>query len=107
MKEKHTPGPWFVVPNKSFIEITTSQEKYAGKTICDVCSSGYAFDNGDCLNGETTVANAKLIAAAPELLSACAFVRDQLDYAEAESEGAAGFNLLLDRLNSAIGKALN
>ncbi|CAM7344090.1 DUF2591 domain-containing protein [Klebsiella michiganensis] len=107
MEGKFAPGPWYVVPNKSYIEIHTTQTIDAGVTICNLCASGYSFDDGDCLNGETTVANAKLIAAAPELLAACAFVREQLDYDEAESEGTTGFHLLLDRLNSAINKALN
>lgn len=106
MKGKYTPGPWFAVPNSSFIDIRMGDESL-GQCIADVCSSGYSFDDGDCLHGETTVANAKLIAAAPELLAACAFVRDQLDEAQAETEGTAGFHLLLDQLNSAINKALN
>lgn len=108
MKGKYTPGPWFAVPNKFYIDIqTTDGLNDVGATICNLCASGYSFDNGDNLNGETTVANAKLIAAAPELLAACAFVRDQLDEAQAETEGTAGFHLLLDQLNSAINKALN
>ncbi|EHQ4619958.1 hypothetical protein KQ096_002514 [Salmonella enterica] len=62
MEQKHTPGPWYAVPNSSFIDIATAPGCYSGKTIADTCSSGYSFDNGDCIYGETTVANAKLIA---------------------------------------------
>ncbi|EDV4827165.1 hypothetical protein Y947_004119 [Salmonella enterica] len=109
MEQKHTPGPWYAVPNNSFIDITTAPGRYSGKTIADTCSSGYRFDNGDCINGETTVANAKLIAAAPELLEACLSVRSHLFAAGYEPEaGSTDPNkLLLAQLINVIDKALN
>ncbi|EAX3299497.1 hypothetical protein JYN54_09680 [Salmonella enterica subsp. enterica serovar Muenchen] len=109
MEQKHTPGPWYAVQNNSFIDITTALGRYDGKVIADTCSSGYSFDNGDCINGETTVANAKLIAAAPELLEACLRARNHLFAAGYEpEEGSINPNAcLLAQLISVIDKALS
>lgn len=109
MEQKHTPGPWYAVPNNSFIDITTAPGRYGGETIADTCSSGHSFDNGDCIYGETTVANAKLIAAAPELLEACLRARSHLFVAGYEpEEGSMNPNAcLLAQLINVIDKALN
>lgn len=109
MEQKHTPGPWYAVPNSSFIDIATAPGCYSGKTIADTCSSGYSFDNGDCINDETTVANAKLIAAAPELLEVCLRARSHLFAAGYEpEEGSMNPNAcLLAQLINVIDKALN
>ncbi|HIB1403547.1 TPA: hypothetical protein ACWV4V_005344 [Salmonella enterica subsp. enterica serovar Muenchen] len=109
MEQKHTPGPWYAVPNNSFIDITTAPGRYGGEAIADTCSSGHSFDNGDCINGETTVANAKLIAAAPELLEACLSVRSHLFAAgyEPEADSTDPNKWLLAQLINAIDKALN
>ncbi|EBI1834872.1 hypothetical protein FK088_21700 [Salmonella enterica] len=108
-QKKHTPGPWYAVPNSSFIDIATAPGCYGGVTIADTCSSGHIFDNGDCINGETTVANAKLIAAAPELLEACLSVRSHLFAAgyEPEADSTDPNKLLLAQLINVIDKALN
>ncbi|HCL0948597.1 TPA: hypothetical protein N1140_001173 [Salmonella enterica subsp. enterica serovar Muenchen] len=47
MEQKHTPGPWYAVPNNVFIDITTAPGRYDGKVIADMCSSGHSFDKGD------------------------------------------------------------
>ena len=64
MKTKHTPGPWVIENNRSFPMIVARDGgKYDGACICpEVC------------NGE---ANARLIAAAPELLEACKIIADK------------------------------
>ncbi|MGG5932701.1 hypothetical protein [Salmonella enterica] len=46
MEQKHTPGPWYAVPNNAFIDIKTVPDRYSGKPIADICSSGHSFDNG-------------------------------------------------------------
>ncbi|EAW6334755.1 hypothetical protein FGE58_24775 [Salmonella enterica] len=109
MEQKHTQGPWYAVPNNAFIDISTTPGRYDGKSIADVCSSGHSFDKGDCINGETTVANAKLIAAAPELLEACLRARSHLFAAGYEpEEGSMNPNsCLLAQLIRVIEKALN
>lgn len=63
---KHTPGPWFVVDNRVFLEIRTSEYEYGGEQIGDVCSSKYIDGHED---NPVAQANARLIAAAPELLA--------------------------------------
>ena len=55
---KHTPGPWRVVEDR----VPSSLEVYAGKTAIAEC-----WRRADV---ETEIANARLIAAAPELLAA-------------------------------------
>lgn len=59
---KHTPGPWRVVEDRA----PSSLEVYAGKTAIAEC-----WRRADV---ETEIANARLIAAAPELLDALKFV---------------------------------
>lgn len=58
---KHTPGPWHTddAPEHAIAVCTNS-----GETVADV------FPNADAQSGVTTYANARLIAAAPELLEA-------------------------------------
>lgn len=65
---KHTPGPWFAVRNSSFWEVNPQRELgdyNTPFTVGDVCES--APGNPD---GGLQEANARLIAAAPELLEA-------------------------------------
>ena len=59
---KHTPGPWRVVEDR----VPSSLEVYAGKTAIAEC-----WRRADV---ETEIANARLIAAAPDLLEALEFV---------------------------------
>jgi hypothetical protein len=62
MKTKHTPGPW-----KAYNQIGSRilQSWYVGSDTAAVCRVG-----DGALSPEETVANARLIAAAPELLAA-------------------------------------
>ena len=59
---KHTPGPWRVVEDR----VPSSLEVYAGKTAIAEC-----WRRADV---ETEIANARLIAAVPDLLKALEFV---------------------------------
>lgn len=54
MEQKHTPGPWYAVPNNAFIDISTTPGRYDGKSIADVCSSGHSFDKGDPGHADNT-----------------------------------------------------
>lgn len=73
---KHTPGPWYE-PHMCEPDIRCNctyvlSEKYAG-SICDISvDNGKAISQGgnDSPPLEEAIANAKLIAAAPELLDA-------------------------------------
>lgn len=65
MKEfKGTPGSWEVEDNGYFYDINAARG-----TVGNVCSSASWFDN-DEHRGPVAMANAHLIAAAPELLEA-------------------------------------
>ena len=58
MSTRHTPGPWAVADVGEVVVCAT------GRTLCDVYSSPTTGD-------EQADADARLIAAAPELLAAC------------------------------------
>jgi len=74
METKHTPGPWFYA-GRSTLYIDASID---GGMIQEIAAVGpTAADNG---YGETQQANARLIAAAPDLLEKCEMA---LSYIEA------------------------
>lgn len=59
-EEKFTKGEWFVMKNVAgSLEVETTSNEY-------LCIS-IATDDADCTNGPITLANAHLIAAAPEM----------------------------------------
>ncbi len=71
MTSKHTPGPWVVhsLPNAPFNlghHVTTAD----GLTVCSVTFQFVKAVDGKVVEVER-IANARLIAAAPELLEAC------------------------------------
>ncbi len=70
MSSKHTPGPWTVLPEemgKSYLRVRGTVLGLRYK-IADVRHISY--DNAPASEAQTTHANARLIAAAPELLEA-------------------------------------
>ena len=69
----HTPGPWFPVNNGFYWEVRTDSEQHCGEQIGDVCASKY-WSLGTHQEG-----NARLIAAAPNML---AFAKQVADYAQ-------------------------
>jgi len=71
---QHTPGPWKTVISASTRAVTTSNEAPKQATICRLFSECVAFEPGEF------EANARLIAAAPCLLSA---LKDMLSSANA------------------------
>lgn len=100
---KHTPGPWQSYETvHGAIAITTSEadpdELNPGKIVArcglETCAGGWAHD-------ETDEANARLIAAAPDLLEACKAV---VAY-EANPDNTKPWHVILDHLTMAIDKA--
>lgn len=60
MSAKHTPGPWFAVGYQVEIE---------SETVADICTTNaHLFGQGGLHDDARAMANARLIAAAPEML---------------------------------------
>lgn len=66
MKTKHTPGPWQYDEDGHFVSVDMD----ASKMICDIRGWGWLQKMGHAKAIEVQKANAKLIAAAPDLLEA-------------------------------------
>ena len=95
----HTPGPWVAVKNSCFWDINIAG---SWLTVADACASKHLPD-GD--NGE---ANARLIAAAPELLEALKEMLVDYDDASGEWSGSdviAKAYRIIDKARAAIAKA--
>lgn len=69
MSTRHTPGPWKAIRNSHFWEIISDRDGQIG----DTCASKFIYYNGRQLLSEEAEpiaeANARLMAAAPELLA--------------------------------------
>lgn len=89
MTVKHTPGPWGVYPDCPNTMVYCDDK--AGSRVAD-CSS----ETTD-LSKEEKEANAKLIAAAPELLEACIKARSAFLTSEPE------YDLLTEVIEKATG----
>lgn len=77
MSSKHTPGPWVVTPHPD-----THVDVFGVGEIMDDKEMQYALSHTFCY--QNAEANARLIAAAPELLEALVIARDYAAYAQAE-----------------------
>jgi hypothetical protein len=91
---KHTPAPWNVAyaNNKASADVGVhgpDSDAVGSLIICDICNDGY--------DTATQQANAKLIAAAPELLNAVRFLLSNPDNRISDADLAAA--------NAAIAKA--
>lgn len=64
MKTTHTPGPWKTVIGPSTCAVTTANEAPYQAGICRILEKSASYHEGEA------EANARLIAAAPELLAA-------------------------------------
>ncbi|HZF98292.1 MAG TPA: hypothetical protein VEY92_08630 [Pseudoxanthomonas sp.] len=102
---KHTPGPWEWVCKWASYSLVASN----GQTVADDGSAGNEYspsiDPGD--NGESG-ANARLIAAAPDLLEALKEAMQSLEYvhrAHPENTGIAKRIEDINRARAAIAKA--
>lgn len=91
MKTKHTPGPW-VVGNHTH-DITTQQ----GRSV--------ALSVGQPAEIEQSAANARLLAAAPDLLHLLSELREEVrDWQDALCGERAGLDPLCEQIDALIAK---
>ena len=104
----HTPGPWEIVDERTVYG--PPNEHGSDRFICDVGDTLEALE-GDCPEAD---ANARLIAAAPDLLYACISALDDLrDYREEfandggidAQECLRGLDLTIHAIESSVAKA--
>jgi hypothetical protein len=78
MSAKHTPGPWFAVGYQVEIE---------SETVADICTTNAnLFGQGGLHDDARAMANARLIAAAPDMLEMLEVARDSLEVSNYEGE---------------------
>ena len=78
MSGKHTPGPWFAVGYQVEIE---------SDTVADICTTNAnLFGQGGLHDDARAMANARLIAAAPDMLEMLEVARDSLEVSNYEGE---------------------
>lgn len=98
---KHTPGPWHGTTYIDPSSIAISSEDREERSAVPVCEVSVGFN--EPFNGEQ-IANARLIAAAPDMLEAAKNARTViLNFVEAH--GDSGASLIIRQLDSAIAKA--
>ena len=110
----HTSGPWsselFAVGDMAEMQYISQDENYYKddqKSICLIAGHEWKHPQNNkrkdkrCYLTEESVANAKLIAAAPELLEALNGLLDQCDLGEVNEETQP----LIDAAKAAINKA--
>lgn len=105
MAEKltHTPGPWFLEGNWS----PEAEAELGGWVSCFPPAGMPIFELTPVVGGrEEICANARLIAAAPELLAAVRDARDMLAMVEViDGEDGDPWSKALARMDAAIAKA--
>jgi hypothetical protein len=78
MSAKHTPGPWIAVGYQVEIE---------SETVADICTTNaHLFGQPGLHNDARAMANARLIAAAPDMLKMLEVARDSLEVSNYEGE---------------------
>ena len=103
----HTPGPWeayYVQSGGWSVRMAKPREGYdRPDPICSM--SWWQFDKPGIIDDNISGANAKLIAAAPDLLTACL---DTISKIEDCDDGKINFRRdFADRLKEAVAKALS
>ena len=102
---KHTPGPWRKVTANDYKSLgveTVSDDIYARVTICEIqLAHGEPFNSDE---NDEPKANARLIAAAPELLEALKKATMALAWHEQE-HGVAMDAVIVEQARAAIAKA--
>jgi hypothetical protein len=92
MADKHTPGPWMVLPSVQTGQFAILTQHGPRKDIA--CTYGFPHDPRE--------ANARLIAAAPELLAACTAMAE---WDAREEDHAVDFDTRMGLYRDAISKA--
>jgi hypothetical protein len=95
MSEKHTPGPWTVDLSDDRFLVRDDEEN-----IVADCWNGVFGDDGE-YPLDTCGPNARLIAAAPDLLAAARLVRDNNRKGVTGSEARKGWQALNEALSKA------
>ncbi|MBN9410869.1 MAG: hypothetical protein J0H69_17125 [Burkholderiales bacterium] len=91
---RHTPGPWMAHQRSSApIEYGHYVTTIDGLTVCNVSYQLPVKIDGQAVE-ETRIANARLIAAAPELLEALLYYRDECS---GEEPSISVFQQMLER----------
>lgn len=82
---KHTPGPW-AIEYRTEDEFTYSPRIYAGPAVLHY-SAGYHTEEQDAKFKEVAEANARLIAAAPELLESLILLKQAVEFTPLGTRG--------------------
>ena len=100
MNTQHTPGPWNVAQHDHGIVVCTESAKKSKHGASRYAAIG-GFDRGDPEQLQEALANARLIAAAPDMLAALhGFVEKELTVGQRyTNEGQA----MLDAIGKALG----
>ena len=88
---KHTKGPWEVVRTDAGIIVRTESVKKTRAGASRYAAIG-GFDRSDPEQLAEALANARLIAAAPELLEALIELVGEIELLASESSGVAGLH---------------
>lgn len=98
MPHSFTPGPWFIEDNDRAI----SSNAVIGIALVNMANIRYGWDGPDFVTASHRAANARLIAAAPELLAVLQELAESAEY-WSEYDVPVG---IVDRINDAIAKAV-
>lgn len=104
---KHTPGPWFAGPdNYIWRRHPTDLYQYGGGVAGDAPLAGVFASPSDWVNKFPVEANARLIAAAPELLEALERLKIEVVLSDVDPEYIEShFRPWLDKAEAAMLKA--
>ena len=97
MSTQHTPGPWILTTEPTEVEGVNVHFSIDSHTHISICGGQSQEHMKDAIYEDECRANARLIAAAPELLEA---LKELVEYM-----AAAGFDVSLDAARAAIAKA--
>lgn len=99
----HTPGPWFVESDDKTPIYVSPVGRHENISICNVMVIDEdPSESGDWINGSQTKANARLIAAAPELLAA---LESLVLFTNPKPSNAAALNRAHQVISKARGEA--
>lgn len=102
MKNQHTPGPWLRSKSGNTFQIVAGKDmnEEPNTLVANIPPIGYNCDYEPC---DETKANAHLIAAAPDLLSALRFLL--ADYIAIQGDKLTGSSVPIEMAQAAIAKA--